>query len=178
MQIQSDGRSTNPQSSPTYGYTRRIPRGKTGGSDPITRLWRMAEAHQKRIRGMQTSVTSKEAREALKAERRRLVEILNLAPWAMPTGSQKIIEDAMTEARRIYVEAEKATRHPRRHERSSKAKGVRTKSITRVAEESEALITLPTARRTDPKAEAFMDSLYDPANESLVYAEPEVVYSK
>lgn len=138
-----------------HPYVRRIPRGNSGKTDLVSRLQRMAEANRNRIRGMERSVVAKEDREALKAARRRLVEILSLAPWAMPTGAYQIIEDTMKEARDVFNRATKPTRHPRRRERQPEAKHF--DDARRMNEEdNDDFPRVPTKqRRVDPIAEAF-----------------------
>lgn len=118
---------------------------------------------------MQKRLTAKEDREALKAARERLLEILQLAPWAIPSGAHAIIEDAMTEARRVYTNAEKASRHPRRCDRPEERDSVREKNKKEQrydgTEKGDRRRTAPASfsQLSDEKAEAFqreLDALY------------------
>ncbi len=148
-----------------YGYPRRIRRGSSERSDPLSRHQRTAQGHLKRIRRMEQNVAEKEDREALKAARRLLIEILSSAlSTPTPSDTYQEIEDAMTEARRVYAGAKKATHHPRRSERPREKKGVRAKNVLKDRytgmEDDEAaqklgIIPEEDEHPEDPIAEAF-----------------------
>lgn len=94
------------------GPARRIPRGATSKTDPpVWRMMQQAVAYKKRIRGMERVVTNSQSREDLRSARRRLVEVILLIksrPEAVTMGTYAVIEDTVTEAKRIFVKAPKA----------------------------------------------------------------------
>lgn len=108
-----------------YHRVRRVPRGGTGRSDPLTRIGRMAAAHRKRIRGMMQSVKYKNDRSTLRVLKARLITILRLisdSPEEVRSGTFYEVNSVMAEARTLYAKAAKLDGR-RRRKRDPEANG-------------------------------------------------------